>query len=68
MAGLPGGVVVEIFNFFGSAFDFDGDAGGSIGDETGEGALISQAVDERTETYTLDNAGNVDSFAEKGHG
>ncbi len=47
----------------GVALDFDGHTGGSIGDESGEIAFLSEAIDERTKTDTLDDAGNVDGFA-----
>ncbi len=47
----------------GIALDFNGHTGGGIDDEAGEIAFLSEAINERTKTDTLDDAGYVDGFA-----
>jgi len=63
-----GEALQKFLNFLKRAFNFDAYAGGSISDKPRKGALIGEAIDEGAKANALDDAGNVDGFAERGHG
>ncbi len=53
----------EAIKLVGLALNLNGYAGWRVGDEADEIALLCEAIDERTEAYTLHDAGDVDDFA-----
>ena len=47
----------------GFALNFNGYAGGCVGDQAGEAAFVGETINKRAKADTLDKAGDVDGFA-----